>query len=207
MNLPFCSLIALGGALAVAQDAQISGLVLDPSKANIAGADIALRNEQTGGRRTTQSNESGFYSLAALRPGLYRLTVRAAGFETVVREGIVLEVGQNARIDFDLRIGEPQTTITVSSGPPLVSLEDATVGTVIDRNLIDQMPLNGRGIQTLIELAPGVNAIPVADASRGQFSINGQRSDANYFTIDGISANFAAGNSKTVNSGSRDVLR
>src|SRR5215813_9482192 len=152
MNLPFCSLIALGGALAVAQDAQISGLVLDPSKANIAGADIALRNEQTGGRRTTQSNESGFYSLAALRSGVYRLTVRAAGFETVVREGIVLDAGQSARLDFDLQIGKPQTTVTVTSGSPPVDLEGAAVGTLIDRNLIDKMPLNGRGIQALIEL-------------------------------------------------------
>src|SRR5262249_13399277 len=75
--------------------------------------------------------------------------------------------------------------------------------TVIDRNLIDKMPLNGRGIQTLIELAPGVNAIPVTEASRGQFSINGQRSDANYFTVDGISVNFAAGNSRTVNDSMR----
>jgi hypothetical protein len=173
----------LCSAFASAQDAQISGLVLDPSKASVAGADIALRNEQTGGRRSIQSNQQGFYSLSALRAGVYRLTVRAAGFETVVREGIVLEVGQSARLDFNLRIGEPQTTVTVSSGPPPVGLEDAAVGTVIDRNLIDKMPLNGRGIQTLIELAPGVNAVPVTDTSRGQFSINGQRSDANYFTV------------------------
>jgi hypothetical protein len=89
-----CVLIVLCSALAAAQDAQLSGLIFDPSKANVAGAEIALRNEQTGGRRTTQSNESGFYNLSALRPGVYRLTVRAAGFETLVREGIVLEVGQ-----------------------------------------------------------------------------------------------------------------
>src|SRR5262245_55760964 len=109
-----CLLAGLWRGLAVAQDAQISGQILDPSKASIVGADIALRNEQTGGRRNIQSNESGFYSFSALRSGLYRVTVRAAGFETVVREGIVLEVGQSARVDFDLRIGEPQSTVTVS---------------------------------------------------------------------------------------------
>ena len=199
-------LAVLSGALAAAQDAQISGLISDPSKAGLAGADIALRNEQTGGRRSIQSNDLGFYSFSALRPGVYRLTVRAAGFETVVREGIVLEVGQSARLDFNLQIGVPQTTVTVSSAPPPVSLEDAAVGTVIDRNLIDKMPLNGRGIQTLIELAPGVNAVPVTDFSRGQFSINGQRSDANYFAIDGISVNFAAGNTNTINANNRAAL-
>ena len=196
-------LAVLSGALAAAQDAQISGLISDPSKAGLAGADIALRNEQTGGRRSIQSNELGFYSFSALRPGMYRLTVRAPGFETVVREGIVLEVGQSARLDFNLQIGVSQTTVNVSSAPPPISLEDAAVGTVIDRDLIDQLPLNGRGIQTLIELAPGVNAIPVTDVTRGQFSINGQRTDANYLTIDGISANFAAGSSNTFNQNSR----
>src|SRR5262249_23084895 len=149
MNWRVCStppekiglLLVLCSLWAAAQDAQISGQIFDPSKARIAGADIALRNEQTGGRRNVQSNESGFYSLSALRPGMYRLTVRAAGFETVVREGIVLEVGQSARVDFDLRIGEPQSTVTVSAVPSPVNLEDASVGTVIDRNLIDQLPL------------------------------------------------------------------
>jgi len=205
MNWRTCVLAAILTAIAVAQDAQISGLILDPSQARVVGADIALRNEQTGGRRNTRSNEAGYYSFSALRPGLYRLTVRASDFETVVREAIILEVGQSARLDISLRIGDPRTTITVYAGPPSVSLEDAAVGTVIDRNLIEEMPLNGRGIQMLIELTPGVDAIPVSERSRGQFSINGQRSDANYFTVDGISVNFAAPNSQTRNSSPRSA--
>src|SRR5262249_15949702 len=95
MNWRFCALLIFW-ASARGQDAKICGLILDPSKASIAGADIALRNEQTGGRRSVQSNESGFYVLSALRPGVYRVTVRTSGFETVVREGIILEVGQRA---------------------------------------------------------------------------------------------------------------
>jgi hypothetical protein len=73
-----------------------------------------------------------------------------------------------------------------------MNTEDASVGTVIDRDIIDQMPLNGRSIQTLIELTPGVVATPVVDASIGQFVVNGQRNDTSYFTVDGVSANFAA---------------
>src|SRR5215469_14789341 len=84
---------------AFAQDAQVFGQVRDPSNASVDGADISLRSEQTGGTRNTKSNESGFYSLPALRPGTYRLMVRAIGFQTIVREGIQLEVGANARID------------------------------------------------------------------------------------------------------------
>ena len=71
------------------------------------------------------------------------------------------------------------------------------MGTVIDRDIIDKMPLNGRGIQTLIELSPGVVAVPVVAASPGQFAVNGQRSNANYFTVDGVSGNFALANSAT----------
>jgi hypothetical protein len=189
---------AMACSVAFAQDAQIFGLIRDPSNAAVAGADVALRHEQTGGTRYTISNESGLYSLPALWPGSYRLTVRAAGFQTTVREGIQLDVGENARIDFALSIGTSQTTITVRGGSPLLNTADASVGTVIDRNLIDQLPLNGRGIQTLAELTPGVVLVPVFDASRGQFVIDGQRSDANYFTVDGVSADFSLANSETL---------
>ncbi len=175
------------------QNAQISGLIHDPSALNVAEAQINVRNEQTGGKRTTHSNQSGFYGVYSLSPGQYRISVQAAGFETVIREGVKLEVGDSARLDFVLRIGDSRSVMTIKDDPPLMNTNDAAVGTVVGRNLIDQLPLNGRGIQTLIELTPGVVVLPVSDVSRGQFSVNGQRGDANNFTVDGVSANFAAG--------------
>src|SRR6202044_2472009 len=183
-DLVFCASAAIG------QNAELSGLIQDPSNLGVSGAEVTIRNQQTGGRRNTTSNVSGFYSLPALSPGLYRLSIRAVGFETIVREGIKLEVGETARIDFSLRIGDSRTVVTVHGDSPLINSEDASVGTVIDRDTIDQMPLNGRGVQTLIELSPGVVAVPVTAGDRGQFAVNGQRSDANYFTVDGVSANF-----------------
>src|SRR5712671_1121805 len=185
---------ALCTGVAIGQNAELSGLIQDPSDSGVAGAEVSIRNEQTGGRRNTKSNESGFYSLPALNPGLYRLSIRAMGFETIVREGIKLEVSESARMDFHLRIGDFRTEVTVHGGPPLISSQSASVGTVIDRDTIDKMPLNGRGIQVLIELSPGVVAVPVVATNRGQFVVNGQRSDANYFTVDGVSANFALAN-------------
>jgi hypothetical protein len=187
----------LCAGLAIGQNAELSGLIQDPSNSGVSGAEVSIRNEQTGGRRNTRSNGSGFYSLPALSPGDYRLSIRAIGFETVVREGIKLEVGENARLDFSLRLGDFRTEVTVHAGPALINSENASVGTVIDRDIVDQMPLNGRGIQTLIELSPGVVAVPVVAGDRGQFAINGQRSDANYFTVDGVSANFALANPLT----------
>jgi hypothetical protein len=177
-----------------AQTAQISGLIQDPSGLKVAGAEINVRSEQTGGRRMTESNDTGFYSIFSLSPGLYRISVRAPGFETIIRDGIQLEIGENARLDFKLRIGDSRTVVTVHADAAAVNTQDASVGTVIDRNIIDEMPLNGRGIQALIELSPGVVPVPVTDTSRGQFAINGQRADANYFTVDGVTVDFAAGN-------------
>ena len=186
-------LFGVWACAALAQNAQLSGLIRDPSGLNVSGADVAIRNERTGGRRSTRTNESGTYSLPSLGPGIYRLSIRRSGFETIIREGIDLAVGENARLDFSLRIGESSTTITVTGGTALIDSDNASVGTVVDRNLIDELPLNGRGTQTLIELTPGVTVVPVTDTSRGQFAVNGQRSDANYYTVDGVSANFASG--------------
>ena len=186
-------LLSISAGMALCQQAQISGLLQDPNGLNVEGAAISVRSEETGGQRATQSNQAGFYSVASLKPGSYRIAVRAMGFETVVQEGVKLEVGDNARLDFVMRIGDVRTVVTVSGAPPLVNTEDASVGTIIGRDIIDQMPLNGRGIQSLIELTPGVEAVPVLQNNAGQFSVNGQRSDANYFTVDGVSANFEAG--------------
>lgn len=189
----FLLLFTVCATSALCQQAQIAGLIQDPAELNVSGALITVRNEQTGGRRETQSNASGFYSVASLSPGTYRILVRCQGFQTIVREDVRLEVGDNARVDFTLRIGDSQTVVTVNGGAPLMNTEDASIGTVIGRDLIDEMPLNGRGIQGLIELTPGVEAVPVIVSNAGQFSVNGQRSISNYFTVDGVSANFGAG--------------
>ena len=111
------ALFALCTGIAIGQNAELSGLIRDPSDSGVSGAEVTIRNEQTGGRRNTSSNVSGFYSLPALGPGLYRLSIRAIGFETIVREGIKLEVGDTARIDFSLRIGDSRTVVTVHDDP------------------------------------------------------------------------------------------
>src|SRR5262249_43640678 len=179
-------LFAISAAVAFCQKAQISGMIQDPAGGSGDGAAISVRSEETGGQRATQSNQAGFYSVASLNPGTYRISIRAIGFETIVQEAVKLQVGDNARLDFAMRIGDSRTVVTVKGAPPLVNTEDASVGTVIGRDIIDKMPLNGRGIQSLIELTPGVEAVPVLPTNAGQFSVNGQRSDANYFTVDGV---------------------
>src|ERR1700729_2542601 len=115
----FCASVAFG------QNAELSGLIQDPSNSGVSGAEVTIRNEQTGGRRNTSSNAWGFYSLPALSPGLYRLSNRANGFETIVREGINLEPGENARIAFSLTLGDVRTEVTVHGDAPLINSENA----------------------------------------------------------------------------------
>ena len=105
------------------------------------------------------------------------------------QNGIVLEVDQRARLDFTLTIGSTTETITVEGSAPLLNASDASVSTVIGNRFVENMPLNGRSFSSLIELAPGVVLTPANIYEQGQFSVNGQRPDANYFMVDGVSAN------------------
>ena len=89
-----------------------------------------------------------------------------------------------------MTLGAASETVTVQADAPLLNTESATVSTVVDRKFAEDLPLNGRSSQTLITLTPGVVVTQTAFDDQGQFSVNGQRADANYFTVDGVSANF-----------------
>jgi hypothetical protein len=102
----------------------------------------------------------------------------------------MLHVQDALAIDFEMTLGSATDTIIVESGASLLNTESATVSTVIDRTFVENLPLNGRSFQTLIMLTPGVVVTATAFDDQGQFSVNGQRPDANYFTVDGVSANF-----------------
>src|ERR1700683_3367010 len=169
--------LAFTGALAVvlcspilhaqSTNASITGRVTDPSKALIVGAKVAAISAGTNFRNETATNGSGKYHLTNLLPGDYRI-----------------------EIDFQMTLGSAAETISVEAGSPLVNTESATVSTVVDRTFVEDLPLNGRSFQTLIMLTPGVVVTATAFDDQGQFSVNGQRADANYFTVDGVSANF-----------------
>ena len=151
------------------------------------------RSTQRAGRagvtRDVSSNQEGLYRISALPPGSYDLTVEATGFRSIRQTGIVLEVDQRATLDFALTLGSTSDTMTVKGNAPLVNASDASVSTVIGNRFVENMPLNGRSFSSLIELTPGVVIVPASLFEQGQFSVNGQRPDANYFMVDGVSAN------------------
>src|SRR5580693_332476 len=171
-------------------NASITGRVTDPSKALIAGAKAAAVSSGTSFRYAAATNGSGEYYLTNLPPGSYRIEIEKAGFKKLIKPDVTLHVQDAIELNFELTLGSTSETITVEAGAPLVNTESATVSTVVDRTFVDNLPLNGRSFQTLIMLVPGVAVTPTALDDQGQFSVNGQRADANYFTVDGVSATF-----------------
>jgi hypothetical protein len=172
-------------------NASLTGRVTDSSKALIVDASIAAVNAETNVRHFTTTNDSGEYYLANLPPSRYRLEVEKSGFKKLVKPEVILNVQDAIEVDFELALGTLAETVTVEAGAPLVNTQSATVSTVIDRTFVANLPLNGRSFQSLITMTPGVVLTPATSTSPGQFSVNGQRSDANYFMVDGVSANVA----------------
>ena len=181
--------------LAVGQTANgtISGIVLDPTGSSISGAEILVVNDATGISYPGKTNAEGIYAIADLPPGPYRMQVAKNGFKTLIKPDILLHVEDALAINFTLSLGAASEIVTVQGGAPLINTENGSVGTVIDRNFVESLPLNGRSFNTLLQLTPGVVVAPTTSFSPGQFSIAGQRTDANNFTVDGASGNFGVG--------------
>ena len=189
---PACILVvALASGLgAQTTDASLTGRVTDPSKSVIAAAKITAISASTNVRYETATNGSGDYHLANIPPSAYRIEIEKPGFKKLVKPDVILHVQDALEINFEMTIGAASETLTVEAGAPLVSTESGTVSMVVDRTFVENLPLNGRSFQTLIMLTPGVVVTATAFYDQGQFSVNGQRADANYFTVDGVSANF-----------------
>jgi len=173
--------------------ATLSGRVTDPGGGVIAGVEVKADNIETNTTRSTMTTGEGVYVLPNLQPGRYRLIVRKEGFNQIVKTEIILHVQDTLAENFILQIGSVDQSITVVAEDGLVSTESAAVGTVIDRQFVENMPLNGRSFQSLILLTPGVVPVASSQQNSGQFSVNGQRSTTNYFSVDGVSANIGIG--------------
>jgi hypothetical protein len=187
------SLLCVAPTIAQSPNATINGIVLDPSGAAIAGAQVVVVNDATGVQYTAKTNGEGIYVVPNLPPGSYRIQVSNSGFKTIIKPDIVIHVQDAIAINFTLPIGAASEIVTVQGGAPLVNTQNAAVSTVIDRNFVGSLPLNGRSFNTLLQLTPGVTIVPSQGSRPGQFSINGQRTNANSFQLDGVSVNFGSG--------------
>src|SRR5713226_2122709 len=169
--------------------AAVTGLVTDPNGRSVPGVTVLITNLSTNLVSRTVTNDQGIYRVPSLQPGIYRMTLDKDGFKSIVKSGVELHVQDVASINFELQIGSVNETVTVEAGGLVINTTDATVSTVVDRQFAENLPLNGRSFQTLIELTPGVVLTPSSLNDGGQFSVNGQRTSSNYWMVDGVSAN------------------
>ena len=185
-------------AIAQSTDATISGLVVDPSGRVVPNAEIEILNEATGVLYANRTNGTGIYTVSLLPPGQYRVQVSKVGFKTLIKPGIVLNVQSAVALNFTLPVGATSESVTVEAGSSILNTTDATVGTVVDRKFVANIPLNGRSFQDLISMTPGVvTQSPQSVSSlgfNGDFSVNGQRTESNNYMVDGVSGNVGAGN-------------
>jgi hypothetical protein len=164
--------------------ARMSGSVHDQSEGAIVGATVTITDPQRGGSRTLVTDDAGEYLAPNLIPGIYTIRAEAKGFKTAERKEIQLEVGKDVRVDFVLQPGDSSQTITVTSELPLLDSTSETLGGTLSNKIINDLPLNGRNYQNLLQLRPEVVSYPGGGSST--HSSNGVRPESNMYMIEGL---------------------
>lgn len=175
-------------AMAQSASATLSGTVIDTNGAVVPGALVTLTDTARGFERSVTTNSDGSFSIPLLQPGNYTLLVAREGFASAQVGNVILNVNDTRAIRVELKISPVKGEVVVTPDASLVDQSPA-VGTTVDRTFVGNLPLSGRSFQSLILLTPGVVQTVANNGNPGQFSVNGQRSNANYFTVDGVSAN------------------
>jgi hypothetical protein len=184
------ALLFLGSVLAFAQEATMLGSVTDPSGAVIANAKVTAKNTETGVVHTATTNETGQYVLPEIRIGHYDVKAEAPGLKIAEQKGVVLQVGDRARVDFQMQVGSTTESVTVEAAGVRVQTDTGEVSNVITGNQISQLAVNGTSLFQLAALAPGASSditnykdVPVGGDTNVSF--NGQRTAHNVYMVDG----------------------
>ena len=178
-----------GSAYGQSSSATLSGTVMDQAGAVIPGVNLTLLNLSTALQRHATTTQEGAYIVPLLPPGRYNMTAQRDGFTTVEVRNVVLNTGDQLALRIKLKVGEIGESVIIVDDPSSIQ-QSAAIGTVVNRHFVENLPLNGRSFQSLFELTPGVVLTRATFNEQGQFSVNGQRANANYFMVDGVSANF-----------------
>ena len=181
--LAWACLMALP-ALSQTTTGRILGTVTDATGATLNGAVVTVTDTQRGTVRTLTTESSGAYAAANLQPGVYEVRVEAKGFKTVKRESIQLEVASDALIDVALQPGNIVDVVTVTEEIPLINATSATLGGTLSNKEINDLPLNGRNYENLLQLRPGIVRYPGGGFSTT--SSNGLRAEDNAYLVDGL---------------------
>jgi hypothetical protein len=175
--------------IAQQETATITGVVKDATGAVMPRAAVTVTNVETNVSVRTETDDSGFYVIPSLRPGVYSVAAESTGFPKTVRTGVTLQVAQVARIDVTLPTGQVSETVEVVGATSLLDTQTSSRGSVIDQKKIVELPLNGRDYNQLALLSPGVLPGTPRLASvnfKGVLNVNGNRTFNNVFLLDGV---------------------
>ncbi len=180
-------LVALG-AFAQVQNGQFTGTVTDPSGAAIPNAKVTVTNMGTNLSVTTTTNQSGLYTARELPIGTYKITAEAKGFKTSSNANLTLNAGTVQRVDVRMELGQAREVVEVTGEAAAVNTEDSKLASTVNATQIANLPLNGRNVYDLMQLAPGaVNVLGVDFENGHNTVVNGLREDFNGFLINGVS--------------------
>jgi Carboxypeptidase regulatory-like domain/TonB-dependent Receptor Plug Domain len=158
----------------------------------VPGASITATNVATGVSQTTLSTTAGTYTLARVPVGTYNVTAEATGFKASLAQGITLDVSQQREVNFTLTIGGVTATVEVNAAPPLINTTNATLANVVSSEQVENLPLNGRNINGLMTMQPGV--VPSTGGMgwmSSQLVSNGNRGETTVGTLDGADSSDA----------------
>jgi hypothetical protein len=197
----FVAVLSLGLQIRGYADTASASLTLeitDTSGFVIQDAEVAVRDTSTNQEQRAHSGKSGITTFPFLKPGRYALVVSKQSFSEVSVDNIILNVGDQKSLQLVLKVGSAAQSVTVDDTGLTLNTTDASVSTIIDRSFVANMPLNGRSFQDLISMTPGVVTQSPQNSNQGigylgDFSVNGQRTESNYYTVDGVSGNTSAG--------------
>ncbi len=176
--------------------ASLTGLVTDPAGAVVAGASVKAKHKATNIEWETTTDASGYYTFVSLPIGTYTITVEAQGFKKPVRDNVILEVAQKARLDFTLEVGALAETVVVEASVPLLVTQEASPGKVVENRMVRDLPLSIRNWDDLLGLVAGVQGDRyteegggTAAGRTGGINVHGVRSLQNNFVLDGVDNN------------------
>src|SRR5882762_9531639 len=150
-----CALLLTLGAIAQVQNGQFTGTVTDPSGAAVPNAKVTIANQATNLSVTTTSNSTGLFTIKELPPGTYKITVEAPGFKTYTDVSVPLNAGTIAHVDAKMQLGQAREIVEVTGEVAAVNTEDSKLSSTVTSTQISNLPLNGRNVYDLIQMAPG----------------------------------------------------
>jgi Carboxypeptidase regulatory-like domain/TonB dependent receptor len=182
------SVLALGllnvSTIAQSTAGRVLGTITDQSGASLSGASIVITDTQRGTARSLTTGATGDYAVPDLIPGMYKIHVEAKGFKSVERPSVTVEVATDVRADFALQPGNVSETITVTEDVPLINTTSSTLGGTLSNAEINDLPLNGRNYENLLQLRPGVMRYPGGGFSTT--STDGLRAEDNAYFVEGL---------------------